>query len=67
MNQNMGKDYVYELDEVLNRKNKNAVMELIDGVFYDMAAPTGLHQRLIIKIAGCLEAFIERNGGHVLR
>ncbi|MBR1771214.1 MAG: Uma2 family endonuclease [Lachnospiraceae bacterium] len=37
--------------------------ELIDGVFYDMAAPTGLHQRLIIKIAGCLEAFIEKNGG----
>lgn len=38
-------------------------VELVDGVFYDMAAPTLLHQRLILKIAEALDDFIEKNGG----
>ncbi|MBR1703246.1 MAG: Uma2 family endonuclease [Lachnospiraceae bacterium] len=38
-------------------------VELIDGVFYDMATPTGLHQRLILKIAKVLDDFVEKNGG----
>ena len=38
-------------------------VELIDGVFYDMATPTGLHQRLIFKITKALDDFIEKNGG----
>lgn len=38
-------------------------VELIDGVIYDMAAPTNIHQVLLIKIAGRLNAFIEKNNG----
>ncbi|MBR1851561.1 MAG: Uma2 family endonuclease [Lachnospiraceae bacterium] len=38
-------------------------VELIDGVFYDMASPTGVHQRLILKIAEALDDFIEKNNG----
>lgn len=36
----MGKDYVYELDEVLNRQNKNAVMEPALAYRYDQGDKT---------------------------
>ena len=38
-------------------------VELIDGVIYDMAAPTNIHQVLIVQIASRLNAFIEKSNG----
>ena len=38
-------------------------VELIDGVFYDMAAPTPLHQRIGFDIAYMLQNHIEANNG----
>jgi Uma2 family endonuclease len=38
-------------------------MELIDGVFYDMAAPTIVHQRIVAALWKQLDAFISRKGG----
>ncbi len=32
--------------------------ELIDGVWYDMAAPTGTHQEILIAVAGELRNYI---------
>ncbi len=37
--------------------------ELIDGVFYDMASPTILHQELVMSVAQMICAFIRRNKG----
>ena len=38
-------------------------IELIDGVFYDMAAPTFVHQRIGAIICSMFENFIDENGG----
>ena len=38
-------------------------VELIDGVIYDMATPSNIHQILIVKIVSRLNAFIEKNKG----
>ena len=38
-------------------------VELIDGVFYDMAAPTLFHQYIIGKIFQDLKNFIDKKGG----
>ena len=38
-------------------------IELIDGVFYDMAAPTFVHQRIGAMILYEFERFIDENGG----
>ncbi len=38
--------------------------ELIDGVWYDMAAPTGIHQEILIAVAGELRNYIRENGGN---
>ena len=39
-------------------------VEMIDGVFYDMASPTLIHQRISMKIGNVFENFIEKNGGN---
>lgn len=39
-------------------------MELIDGVIYDMAAPTNLHQQLIMEVAVQLHTFISSQKGN---
>ena len=39
-------------------------VEMIDGVFYDMASPTLIHQRISMKIGTVFENFIEKNGGN---
>ena len=41
-------------------------VELIDGVFYDMAAPTIVHQRILGKFFTMLEKYIEDNEGPCL-
>ena len=38
-------------------------IELIDGVFYDMAGPTVIHQRIACMIDYAFERFINKNGG----
>ena len=38
-------------------------VELIDGVFYDMAAPTSIHQYLIGQIVFQIQSFIQKNKG----
>ena len=38
-------------------------IELIDGVFYDMAGPTVIHQRIACMIDYAFERFINENGG----
>lgn len=39
-------------------------VELIDGVFYDMAAPTKLHQRIVGEIHFQIADYIKRNNGN---
>ena len=38
-------------------------IEMIDGVFYDMAAPTVIHQRIGLMIFNAFENHINKNGG----
>ncbi|MBR5178364.1 MAG: Uma2 family endonuclease [Lachnospiraceae bacterium] len=38
-------------------------VELIDGVFYDMAAPTTIHQRIDMLLVSAFESFIKNNKG----
>lgn len=38
-------------------------VELIDGVFYDMAAPHSVHQTIVAELLICLHSFIRRNKG----
>lgn len=52
----------YDIDDYLAIPDGIRV-ELIDGVIYDMATPSNIHQVLVIKIAGRLNAFIEKNNG----
>ena len=42
---------------------KGIRVELIDGVFYDMAAPTSFHQRIGDIIETVLDDFIDKNNG----
>ena len=52
----------YTLDDYYGWPEEQRV-ELIDGVIYDMGAPTPLHQTLALKIWGCLDRYIDENGG----
>ena len=42
---------------------EGAPVELIDGVFYDMAAPTTIHQSIAIRISNAFMNHIKANGG----
>lgn len=37
--------------------------ELIDGVFYDMAAPSFVHQDILAYLSNCIYTYIRQNGG----
>lgn len=52
----------YNIDDYLTIPDGIRV-ELIDGVIYDMATPTNIHQALIVKIVSRLNDFIEKNKG----
>lgn len=41
-------------------------MELIDGIFYDMAAPSTLHQHIAGMVYRWISEFIEENGGECI-
>ena len=38
-------------------------VELIDGIFYDMAAPTTVHQRIGLLLGHLFEGYVESNNG----
>lgn len=52
----------YTLDDYMALPEDERV-ELIDGMFYDMAAPHTLHQAIIGEIFGVLRAYIRSNKG----
>ena len=41
-------------------------VELIDGVFYDMAAPTSVHQLVLSEIWSSFSSYIKKNNGHCI-
>lgn len=41
----------------------NRRVELIDGVIYDMAAPSMIHQYIIMRLCSELYGYVEKNGG----
>lgn len=40
--------------------------ELIDGVFYDMTAPSVPHQQLVLEFSVILRNYIRKQGGHCM-
>ena len=52
----------YNIDDYLAIPDGIRV-ELIDGVIYDMATPSNIHQVLLVKIMSRLNSFIEKNKG----
>lgn len=51
----------YTIDDYLALPEERRV-ELIDGCFYDMAAPTGMHQLILFHIWKTIDACIEEHG-----
>lgn len=51
----------YTIDDYLALPDDRRV-ELIDGRFYDMAAPTGIHQIILFQIWKALDSCIEKHG-----
>ncbi len=39
---------------------ENRKVEVFDGVVYDMASPSQIHQRMLLKISSMLDSYIER-------
>lgn len=52
----------FTIEDYLNLSDDHRV-ELIDGVFYDMAAPSVTHQRMVAGIGFQIQAFILKKGG----
>ena len=52
----------YTLDDYYALPDERRV-ELIDGVIYDMAAPTSIHQIIAFELAKEFSAYIEKNNG----
>ena len=57
-----GTDALKTIDDYL-KLPEGVRVELIDGVFYDMAAPTTIHQKIGFYITSELEKHIESNNG----
>lgn len=41
-------------------------VEVFDGIVYDMASPSQIHQRMLLKISAVLDSYIERKKGNCL-
>ena len=41
-------------------------VEVFEGVVYDMASPSQIHQRILLKISSMLDSYIERKKGDCL-
>lgn len=41
-------------------------VEVFDGIVYDMASPSQIHQRMLLKISAMLDSYIERKKGNCL-
>ena len=55
----------YTLEDYYARTGERRV-ELLDGEFYELAAPSTIHQTIVLKIHRQLEDFIEENNGPCL-
>lgn len=53
---------VYTLEDYYALPDERRV-ELIDGVFYDMAAPATIHQTIVFQMGYQIESYIEKKGG----
>ena len=45
---------------------KEKRVEVFDGIVYDMASPSQIHQRMLLKISAILDSYIERKKGSCL-
>ena len=45
---------------------ENRRVEVFDGIVYDMASPSQIHQRMLLKISAMLDSYIERKKGSCL-
>lgn len=52
----------YTVEDWLNISEDRRV-ELIDGLIYDMATPTRIHQGFVMGISSAIHAYIQRKGG----
>ena len=53
----------YTLDDYYHVIPDDMRVELIDGVIYDMAAPSMIHQYIIMRLCSELYGYVEKNGG----
>lgn len=56
------RNFGYTLDDYLSLPDERRV-ELIDGVFYDMASPTTIHQAIAMHLGHALMDFVLQHGG----
>ena len=59
------KDHRYTLDDYYALPDEQRV-ELIDGVFYDMAAPTSLHQLILLQLSRLFDDCAEQHNMHCI-
>ena len=58
----MPKELTYTIEDIYNLPDGQRA-ELIDGVIYDMAPPSRMHQKLVMEISATLRSHIRSKGG----